>query len=61
MLHFTAALVTVIITIVMIYMVRGQSKLKALVANIALQHTKAVEAADSTIRYYICVNQIGTL
>ena len=36
------------------YMVRGQSKLKALVANIALQHTKAVEAADSATRYCIC-------
>ena len=36
------------------YMVCGQSKLKALVANIALQHTKAVEAADSVTRYCIC-------
>ena len=29
-------------------------KLKALVANIALQHTKAVEAAGSATRYSIC-------
>ena len=35
-------------------MVCGQSKLKALVANIALQHTKAVETANSPIRYCIC-------
>ena len=51
MLLFTVAL---IITIVGIYMVCGQSKLKALVANIALQCMKAVEAADSTARYCIC-------
>ena len=36
------------------YMVCGQSKLKALVANIALQGTKAVEAADPATRYCIC-------
>ena len=35
-------------------MVCRQSKLKALVANIALQHTKAVEAANSPTRYCIC-------
>ena len=50
----TAALVTIIITIVVLYMVHGQSKLKALVANIALQHTRAVEAADLATRYCIC-------
>ena len=54
MLLFTTALITLIITLVVIYMVCGQSKLKALVANIALQHKKAVEAADSATRYYIC-------
>ena len=41
-------------------MVCGQSKLKALVANIALQDTKAVEALDSASRYCY-VNQIGIL
>ena len=35
-LLFIAALTTVIITLVVMYMVCGQSKLKALVANIAL-------------------------
>ena len=54
MLLFTVALITMIISIVLIYMVCGQSKLKALVANITLQHTKAVEAADLTSRYCIC-------
>ena len=53
-LLFTAALITMIITLVVIYMVCRQSKLKALVANIALQHTKAVEAADMAERYCIC-------
>ena len=54
MLLFTEALITIVITLVVMYMVCGQSKLKALVANIALQHIKAVEAADSATRYGIC-------
>ena len=54
MLLFIAALITIVVTLVVMYMVCGQSKLKALVANIALQHTKAVEAADSPTRYCIC-------
>ena len=54
MLLFIAALITMIITLVVMYMVCGQSKLKALVANIVLQHTKAVEASDSATRYCIC-------
>ena len=53
-LLFTAALVTMIIMLVVIYMVCGQSKLKTLVANIALQCTKGIEAADMTDRYCIC-------
>ena len=51
MLLFTVTSFTIIITLVVIYMVYGQSKLEALVANIALQHTKA---ADSATRYCIC-------
>ena len=43
-LIFIAALTTVIITLEVMYMVCGQSKLKALVANLALQYMKAVEA-----------------
>ena len=53
-LLFIAALTTVIITLAVMYMVCGQSKLKALVANIALQCTKAVEVADTATRYCIC-------
>ena len=45
-LIFTAALITLIITLIIIYMIYGQSKLKALVTNIAMQRIKAVEAAD---------------
>ena len=54
MLFFIAALITMIITLVVMYMVCGQSKVKALVANLAIQHTKAVEATDSATRYCTC-------
>ena len=45
-LIFTAALITLIIMLIIIYVLYGQSKLKALVTNIAMQRIKAVEAAD---------------
>ena len=50
MLLFIAALITIVVTLVVMYMVCRQSKLMALVANIALQHTKVVEAANSPTR-----------
>ena len=37
-LLFTAALVTMIIMLVIVYTMYGQSKLKALVTNLAMQH-----------------------
>ena len=40
--------------LVVIYMICGQSKFKALVANIALQHVKEIEAADTTEKYCVC-------
>ena len=43
-LVFSGALLTVIVTSVVIYMISGQSKLKMLVASIALQHIRAIEA-----------------
>ena len=43
-LVFSAALLTVIVTLVVIYMISGQSKLKMLVANIALQCIRVIEA-----------------
>ena len=45
-LIFTTILITLIITLITIHMIYGQSKLKALVTNIAMQRIKAVEAAD---------------
>ena len=45
-LLFTAALLTLIVTLIVIYMIYGHSKLKALVTNIAMQRIKAIEAAD---------------
>ena len=42
---FIAAFLTVIVTLIIIYILTGQSKLKILVANIALQCVKTVEAA----------------
>ena len=39
-LLFTAAFVTMIITLVIVYILYGQSKLKALVTNIAMQCIK---------------------
>ena len=53
---FSAALLTIIITLVVIYIVTGQSKLKTLVTNIALQHIKTVEAAACNPNYVICEN-----
>ena len=44
-LIFTAMLITLIITLIIMYMLYGQSKLKTLVTNIAMQRIKAVEAA----------------
>ena len=45
-LIFTAVLITLIITFIIIYLLYGQSKLNALVINIAMQRIKAVETAD---------------
>ena len=45
-LIFTAMLITLIITLIVMIMLYRQSKLKALVTNIAMQRIKAVEAAD---------------
>ena len=42
-----AALITVLVTLVVIYVICGDAKLKTLVANIALQHITGVEATDT--------------
>ena len=43
-LVYSAALLTVIVTLVVIYMISGQSKSKMLAANIALQCIRTIEA-----------------
>ena len=45
-LVFMAAILTVVIMFIIIYMLGGQSKLKTLIANISLQCIKAIEAVD---------------
>ena len=45
-LVFPASLLTVVITFIIIYILSGQSKLNTLVANIALQCVKAIEALN---------------
>ena len=53
---FSTALLTIKITLVIIYIVTGHSKLKTLVTNIALQCIKTVEAAALNPNYVICEN-----
>ena len=54
---FTAALITLIIMLIIIYVLYGQSKLKALVTNIAMQRIKAVEVADMNGMLCTCKTQ----
>ena len=56
-LIFTAALITLITALIIIYMLYGQSKLKALVTNIAMQRIKSVEAADMSDMLCTCKTQ----
>ena len=56
-LIFTAALITLIIMLIIIYLLYRQSKLKALVTNIAMQRIKAVEAADMSGMLCTCKTQ----
>ena len=51
---FGTALLTIIKALVVIYIVTGHSKLKTLVANIALQHIKTVEAAALIPNHIVC-------
>ena len=57
MLIFTATLITLIIVLIVIYVLYRQSKLKALVTNIAMQRIKAVEAADMNGMLCTCKTQ----
>ena len=56
-LLFTAARVTMIITLVIVYIMYRQSKLKALATNIAMQCIKGVEATDMSDMLCMCKTQ----
>ena len=56
-LIFTAALITLIIMLIIIYVLYRQSKLKALVTKIAMQRIREVEAADMNGMLYTCKTQ----
>ena len=56
-LIFTATPITLIITLVIIYVIYGQSKLKALVTNILMQRIRTVEAADMSNMLCTCKMQ----
>ena len=47
-------MLTILITLVIVYIINGHSKLKMLVANMALQCIKAVEAAALNPHYTMC-------
>ena len=53
---FSTALLIILITLVIIYIVTGDSKLKMLVANMALKCIKTVEAAALNPHHVICKN-----
>ena len=54
---FTAVLITLIIMLIIIYVLYRQSKLNALVTNIAMQRIKVVEAADMNGMLCTCKTQ----
>ena len=56
-LIFKAVLITLIITLVIIYVMYGQLKLKALVMNIVMQRIRTVKAADMTNMLCTCKMQ----
>ena len=58
MLVFIAAIITMFIIFVIIYIVTGQSKLKALVATMALQRIRAVEALNTNRQTQNCNSEL---
>ena len=56
-LTFTAVLITLVILLIIIYVLYGQSKLKGLVMNIAMQRIKTVEAAGMSDILCTCKTQ----
>ena len=58
MLVFIAAILIVFIIFVIIYIITGQSKLKALVATMALQRVRAVEALNTNRQTQNCHSEL---
>ena len=58
MLVFTVAILTVCIIFVIIYIIMGQSKLKVLVATMALQRIRAVEALNTNRQTQNCNSEL---
>ena len=57
-LIFTAALVTMLITLVIMYIMYGQLRLKGLVANTVIQCLKGVEATNVSDMLCMCKTQL---
>ena len=53
-LVFSGAFLIVIVTLIVIYILSGQFKLKTLVTNIAVQCVKAIESANPNIQGRNC-------
>ena len=53
-LIFIAAILTVILVLVLIYVITGQSKLRALISTIALQRIRTVEALSTDKPHQNC-------
>ena len=58
MLVFIVAILTVFIIFVIIYIITGQSKLKALVTTMALQRVRAVEALNTNRQTQNCNSEL---
>ena len=61
MLVFIAAILTVFIIFVIIYIIMGQSELKALVATIALQRVRAADALNTNRQTQNCNSELLTI
>ena len=53
-LIFIAAILTVFLILIILYVITGQSKLKALIANMALQRIRAIEALNTNRQDQSC-------
>ena len=58
MLIFTAAILTVFLVLVIIYVLTGQSKLKTLITTIALQRIRAIEALNTNRQIQSCNSRL---